>query len=197
MNVKKNDPAKVLTANLPVDFNKKFTEVADSSTIARLFTAADEDLMEYAKDVSYGYRETIHKAYTIKDQVANGSWYGIYDKIQGFHIKLRGKKKAEFITVGIKNNATSGVFSPLSKDNAEIYEAIKPGGLNVEQIYIDLREAFTIIRTAKSWVCLYQTPGKVNFACIINRDMYPNLSIVDALLFTRSQPGIKNYGFTE
>lgn len=179
------------------DFKKSFSLVSDTSTIARHFTPADEDLMEYGKDKSYGYRETIHRAYAIRNEVANGSWYGLYEKIQGFHIKMRGKKKAEFIAVGIKPNAKSGVLSALTKDGEEVYEAIKAGGLNVEQIYIDLREAFTVIRTRKSWVCLYQTYAKENFACIINRDLHPDASIVDALLFTRSQPGIKNYGFSE
>lgn len=180
-----------------MQIDKSFSPVSDNATIARLFTPADEDLMEYSKDMSFGYRETIHRAYAIRKEVANGSWYGLYEKIQGFHIKFRNKKKAEFIAVGIKPNAKTGVLSSMTKDHSEVYEDIKPGGLNVEQIYIDLREAFTIIRTTKSWVCLYQTHAKENFACILNRDTYPDMSIVDALLFTRSQKGIKNYGFSE
>ena len=195
MNPKIELPNPTAVSSYP--FNKKFSLVTDNATIARLFTPADEDLMEYSRDMSYGYRATIHQAYQVRNEVISSSWNDLYCKIQGFQVKLKGKKKADFITVGIKPNAKCGTLSQMSKDSSEVYEELKPGNLTIEQIYIDLREAFTIIRTKKTWICLYQTPAKENYACVINRDVVKDATIVDLLLFTRSQTGIKNYGFSE
>lgn len=176
---------------------EKFQKIEDENTIARLFTSSDDDLMEFMRDAVAAHREPIFRAFQTRLESMGSDWDTIYKNVHGFLLKLKSKRKADFSIVGVKRNQKNGVLYPLSKAGSTVYEDVKEGGNNIEQIYIELREAVTIIRTARSWVCIYQTTNRENYARILNRDKYPKLTIVDLILETRTQPGIKNYGFTE
>lgn len=176
----------------------KFVLIQDEQTIRRLFTDADEDIMTFAADRSQAYREGMHRAYLSfkEDPNQDDSWVAFYSKVQGFWVKMKGRK-VDFITVGIKSNAQAGMLKAMSKNNVEMYNDVKPGKINIEQLYIDLREGFNVIRTTKQWICLYKTAAGETFASLINRDNEPNANIVELINIVRQQQGLKNYGFSE
>lgn len=176
----------------------KFIAVQDEQTIRRLFTEADEDIMTFAGDRSQAYREGMFRAYSSykEDPNQDDSWVMLYSKVHGFWVKMKGRK-ADFITAGIKSNAQEGMLKAMSKNNAEIYNDVKPGRITIEQLYIDLRQGFNVIRTTKQWVCLYKTYAGETYAALINRDNEPNANIVELINIMRQQQGVKGYGFSE
>lgn len=176
----------------------KFILIQDEQTIRRLFTEADEDIMTFAADRSQAYRDGMHRAFVSykEDPNQDDSWVMLYSKVHGFWVKMKGRK-VDFITAGIKPNAQEGMLKAMSKDNAEVYTDVIPGKITIEQMYIDLREGFNVIRTVKQWICLYKTHTGETFAALINRDSEPSANIVELINIVRQQQGLKNYGFSE